>query len=600
MRADFALDYDVLMVSQPQKIYLLAKLESGKSELKKRRPLNLSLVIDRSGSMAGSKIEYTVQASQFLVQHLSAQDLFSVVLYNDRVETLFGPDHVKNKDTINQLLHQIVVRGTTNLSGGWLAGCSHVKEQFDDKSLNRVILMSDGLANRGVTDPKKIIDMAQKKYGENISTTTMGLGNDFNEDLMMSMSKAGGGAFYFIESPEVAPAIFKEELEGLLNIVGQNLSITIQPTKHVRFVQQLNAYPVDLNGDDISFRLGDIFAEELKTLVLEISIPAMQDLGKTQIATLRFEYDEVVGENTIHHVDEMPVFINVSNDITSKTQVDKDVIQSVLLLRAANARQKAVERADVGDFNTASQILREVADAIANAPLDDEQLKEEESALLDQANQIEKGYDQYSRKTMSTQAFYTMTNRHDETVVLRFREVQREIDEAIQNSEPIVVPDDVRATMQDAIPAINVENVLDSGSSNDDETQASNAIPITNEVPTHMTWNSKTFALTGDMIRLGRSRHNEIMINEKGVSRFHAQIRRKDGQLILEDLNSTNGTLFGEKPLTKPHTLTVGDEVYLCDEKLLFHVDPDRTMPANNETLLDGDDDANTLSPDGD
>src|SRR5690606_37517595 len=117
-------------------------------------PLNLSLVIDHSGSMAGDKLDYTKQAAQFLVQNLSARDQFSIVLYNNRVETLVAPAPVQHKDAINQRIEEIKASGTTNLSGGWLEACNHVAQNQNDEYLNRVILMTDGLANRGIIDRK--------------------------------------------------------------------------------------------------------------------------------------------------------------------------------------------------------------------------------------------------------------------------------------------------------------------------------------------------------------------------------------------------------------------------------------------------------------
>ena len=122
MRADFVLDYDVLTVQQPHKLYLIARLTTGAAPTDHgRRPLNLSLVIDHSGSMAGDKLDYTKQAAQFLVQNLSSRDILSIVLYNNRVDTLLAPAPVQHKDTINQRIEEIRAGGTTNLSGG-LAG----------------------------------------------------------------------------------------------------------------------------------------------------------------------------------------------------------------------------------------------------------------------------------------------------------------------------------------------------------------------------------------------------------------------------------------------------------------------------------------------
>jgi Ca-activated chloride channel homolog len=549
MRADFSLDYDVLTVERPQKLYLMARLEAGEGPNDAlRRPLNLSLVIDRSGSMAGDKIDYTKQAAQFLVQHLGADDVFSIVLYNDKVETLVAPERVSNKDTIIQLLESMRVRGTTNLSGGWLEGCQHVSSQLSPQSLNRVILMTDGLANRGVTDAPTLISMAKQKREEGVSTTTMGLGKDFNEDLMMEMAHSGGGAFYFIESPEVTPEIFKEELSGLLSVVGQNLVISIEPNRHVSTLRQLNAYSISTDGKKTSFQLGDIFAHEVKTLVLELSIPAMDSIGETQIATLRFDYDEITDGGTQHHTKSFDVMVNVKAPAEFDALPNPDVAQSVLLLKAAQARQEAVKAADHGDYTHASQVLREMAKTIGDSQVMSPQLNEEKDALIEQAERMDKGaaaYNEYSRKTMSTQAFYTMTSRHDDTVMLRFREQQRE------------QPQNAKQTLEREVSAV--------------EEDGATIIPKEEGVPpTHMHWKDKSFELKGEIMRLGRSSHNEIVIDEKGVSRFHGQIRRTNGKVFFEDLGSTNGTTVDGKQIKQPYELSVGDVVFLCDEKLVF------------------------------
>lgn len=552
MRADFSLDYDVLTVEHPQKLFLMARFEAGEGFSDAlRRPLNLSLVIDRSGSMAGDKIDYTKQAAQFLVQHLGSRDTFSIVLYNDKVETLLAPEIVSNKDTVTQLIDKIRVRGTTNLSGGWLEGCQHVAKNLSQQSLNRVILMSDGLANRGITERATLISIAEQKRREGVSTTTMGLGKDFNEDLMMDMANAAGGAFYFIESPEVTPSIFQEELSGLLSIVGQNLTITITPTGYVSTLRQLNAYSVDLDGKMTTFRLGDIFANEVKTLVLELDVPAMEKLGEQQIATIRFEYDEVIKGATKHHIQDSPVIVNIKSKDASLVQPNPDVTHSVLLLQAAQARQEAVKAADKGNYNRASTVLRNMAEKIDSSVVESQELKEEKDALLEQAKKMEHGeetYNEYSRKTMSTQAFYTMTSRHDDTIMLRLREYQRKggVDKKKETSE---------------YEAAKV----------DDEDKA--IVKKQGVNPTYLTWNNQRFDFKGDIIRLGRSSHNEITINQQGVSRFHAHIQRVDNKFMFEDLNSTNGSIFDGELLEQAHELSVGDIVYLCDEKLIFRDD---------------------------
>ena len=557
MKADFSLDYDVLTMERPHQVYMMARFVGGSSPVaNKRRPLNLSLIIDRSGSMSGAKIDYTRQAAQFMVQNLSPLDYLSIVLYNDQVETLIEPALVVNKDAITQKIEKIRISGTTNLSGGWLQGCTHVEHNFSSQRLNRVILMSDGLANRGVTDATKLINMASKRFAlENISTTTMGLGTDFNEDLMMAMANAGGGAFYFIESPEAAPTIFNEELRGLLSVVGQNLTITLTLTDHVSKIKQLNAYPEFSDKNVNSYRLGDVYGDEEKILILELDIPALQTLGETEIATLKFDYDELTIDGASqHHTWEMPVNVNVRTSVPEPIARDPQVMENVLLLKAANARREAIRNADQGKYKQATEILQKVIEDIDDVGLDNDQIQEERSALESQAKQMEEGpasYDNYSRKTMSTQAMYTLTSRHDETMVLRRREVMREFEKhgvPMDESGNVILsaaPEPVKPQMPD-----NPREIIS---------------------PTHLTVDGRTIPLVSDLIRIGRSSHNEIHLQKTGVSRFHAHLKRVGKGYIIEDLGSTNGTIFNNQPILGSMTLSVGDEIMICNEKLVFH-----------------------------
>ena len=555
MQADYILDYGTRAPGQAGKLFLMARLTSGPAPQNvQRRPLNLSLVIDRSGSMAGQKLDYTRQAAQFLVENLSANDMFSAVLYNDKVETLLMPENVTRKDAINQRIAGIKAGGTTNLSSGWLEGCKLVDRNRKSRFVNRVILISDGLANRGVTDSAQLVQMAYQKLGEGITTTTMGLGRDFNEDLLMEMANAGGGAYYFIESPEVTPTIFREELQGLLNVLGQNLTIGIKPEPGVKVNNQLNAYPISSDGAYTAFRLGDIFAEELKALVLEIDVPGLAGPGQQQIATLRFEYDAIQGDETEHKIQEIPVMLDVETSIPQLPH--PEVKNTVLLLQAANARKRAIRAADQGDYHTAAIVLRQAAESIAdNDAQQNNRLLEERNALMQQAADVEQGevrYDVYRRKTLSTQAFYTMTSRHDDTITLRSRELQKK-----NQTQEFVPP----------LPEPPLQVEKRSGTT-----------------PTHVTWHEKTFPLEKTVTRVGRSSHNEIVLAVKGVSRFHCQIRRDGDAVYIEDLGSTNGTMIGGKTIEAPYQLSVGDVAYVCDEKLVFHDAPGHTV---NYTLVE-------------
>jgi Ca-activated chloride channel family protein len=532
MKADFALNYDVLTVEQPHKLYLMARLVADPApDSHKRRPLNLCLVIDRSGSMAGDKIEFTRQAAQFLVQHLGSADYFSIVLYTENVETLLPPEPVIRKDFIVQRLQKIRAGGMTNLSGGWLQGCSLVAQNVRDDYINRVILMSDGLANRGIIDERQLVTMAREKRNQNVTTTAMGLGADFNEELLMAMADAGGGAFYFIESPESTPLIFQEELRGLLSVVGQNLTVRLEVSENISNVSQLNAYDLHLNGNLYTFSLGDVYGDELKTLVLELDVPALTNIGEREIARLRFEYDAITESGSDRQMIELPIKINIVAEQAVLPAPNPEVGKSVLLLQSARARREAIKAADKSDFQSASQILRQAATAIEDSRLVHPELLDEQQSLLQQAAEMERGnefYDDYSRKVMTAQSNYTMTDKHERTVSLRAREIER----ALQMPE----------------------------------VEKKQGVP-----PRFMSWREQTIPLQESLIRIGRAPQNEIVLNGKNISRFHCQVKPDGAKVFIEDLGSTNGTFVNGMRITEPHVLSVGDVVRIGYEQLIFH-----------------------------
>lgn len=575
MQADFLLDYDVITVEREQTLYLMARLTAGAAPGQEaRRPLNLSLIIDRSGSMAGSKIDYTRQAASLLVENLSQTDTFSVVLYNEDVETFLQPQQVTHKDLLRQRLQKIRAGGTTNLSGGWLEGISHVADNLDPDQINRVILMSDGLANRGIVDQAELVKIAEQKRESGVSTTTMGLGEDFNEDLLIEMADAGGGAFYFIESPEVTPGIFQEELSGLLKLVGQNLTLTVLPTAHVEQVRQMNTYPEENHPDGKRYRMGDIHGDDTRSVMLEMKIPALDTIGQVQIATLRFEYDELQDNTFSRKSIELPVHVNVAaqaNIDDGQTEQNEEVTRSVLLLKAADARREAIKLADSGKFKEAADLLRSTAEDIQAADLDDPALKDEYNALMTQAKDMTKGteyYQSYSRKSISTQVYLTGKGAHEDTRAFRLRQQQRQSKQEPTNDasggtgefpHPNSLPNEKKKGQHKTY---TFKNPL-AGSSESSR-------PTSDLPPTHLRWGDQLFPLNQNLIRLGRAPQNEIVINASGISRFHAQIRRGDGRVTIEDLDSTNGTHINGGPIHQPYTVREGDTVYLCDQKIRF------------------------------
>lgn len=528
VKADFVLDYDLIAVAHAQHLYLMARIQAEAApEPAERRPLNLGVVLDRSGSMAGDKLDYVKQAAQYLVQRLGAKDRFALVSYNHTVTVDVPAGPVIEKDHINWLIDKLKPGGNTNLSGGWLQGCQLVADGLAQGQVNRVLLLTDGLANEGVTESARLEAMARQKRAEGITTTTMGVGMDFNEDLLTRLASEGGGAFYFIDTPDQAPHLFAEELKDLLSVVGQNLTVTLTFSPDVRLVRQLNAYPAESREREVVFRMGDLFADELKTLLLELSIPALQQLGSVEVARLRFDYDDLGADAVTHHRLELPILVNTAAEADVEGRApNEDVVRLALLLQAARAREEAVEHADRGEFDQASQVLSNTADAIRASGLKDNELRQQHDMLREEAVDMDAGskrYDTYSRKSFRTKAMYVrQATAPDDTQALHMRHAQSR--SFFERSGP---------------------------------------------TPTMIEWFDGSLVLT-DHVRIGRADDNDIIVDEPEVSSYHCEIVREGDSLILTDLNSTNGTLANGAPIQAPFRLSVEDVVRVGMHLFMF------------------------------
>lgn len=373
-----------------------------------RRSLNLSLVIDRSGSMAGRSLQQAVRAAEALVDRMGADDVLSIVTYDDKVDTLLAPQNVTDKGAIKALLGRIRAGGTTNLSGGWLAGCEHVAARHTSETISRVLLLTDGQANVGVTDPKVLIRTARQKSDDGVVTTTLGFGSHFNEDLLIGMAQAAGGNFYFIQSPDDAADVFRIEVESLASVVGQNLTVTLTPQSGAKLGDLLSSYRSETQGGALVVSAGDLYANEDKRLAFEIALDAQAAAGVQNLISVSYAYQAVVDDAIQQITGDVSIAVPFgSADEAMRATPATDVIEQISRIRIAKAKDQAVQMADGGDQAGAAQTLRRaVAELNAQGLAEKFEIAEEMAQLEHFAERLErKQFDRDSRKEMRDQSF---------------------------------------------------------------------------------------------------------------------------------------------------------------------------------------------------
>ena len=195
-------------------------------------PKRLALVVDRSGSMNGQPLQEALRCVEHIASHLTPQDALALVVYDDKVDTLLPLQHMRSADAVAKAIAGVQAGGMTNLHGGWLAGAQQL-EGGTEQTVSRVILLSDGQANHGETDLSAIEVQCREWLGRGVSTTTVGLGRGFNEDLMIGMARAGGGQNYYGQTAADLYDSFDEELALLKAMYLRQVGLKLVPAPGV-------------------------------------------------------------------------------------------------------------------------------------------------------------------------------------------------------------------------------------------------------------------------------------------------------------------------------------------------------------------------------
>lgn len=240
MQLDVKLEYPNLSHGKKQENHLLVRMRSPSNpKLQKRKPLLVGLAIDKSWSMKGEKMEAVVEAASSLVGWLTRHDALSVVAYSSDVQMIQPLTHLTEKLTIIDKLRNIQVATSTNLSGGYLSSLKTLHTGQVPDSFKRVLLLTDGNPTSGIRDKEALVQIAKDHLKRGISTTTIGVGNDFNEDILVEIAKAGGGNFYYIDNPEKASDIFFQEFGDLGALYAQAIDLEVSFAPGIKIKQIL-------------------------------------------------------------------------------------------------------------------------------------------------------------------------------------------------------------------------------------------------------------------------------------------------------------------------------------------------------------------------
>jgi Ca-activated chloride channel homolog len=400
-------DRSVLPANETTKAVVKITLDApAPPDRKDRPPVNLCVVLDRSGSMSGSKIEHAKEAAIAALRRLGSRDLFSLVIYDHEVETLVPPQSAANTEWIEPRIRGIASRGNTALFAGVSQGAAEVRKNLESAYTHRIILLSDGLANVGPSSPDDLGRLGASLMKEKIAVTTVGVGTDYSEDLMAQLSRESDGNTYFVENSDDLPRIFAAELGDVLSVVARDVTIRIEITGGARPLRIIGR-DGRIHGNTVELRLNQLYGGQQKYALVEVEVPATAEDRTLDVASAVCEYDNVVTEKRSASRAASQLRFSRRAEEVAKSE-NRAVVKEVLFNYGAAAQEQAISLGDKGQARDAASSLRRQADDIykKNAELKDADLDGYADKLSQQAEGLEKeGLKPGARKAMRADSY---------------------------------------------------------------------------------------------------------------------------------------------------------------------------------------------------
>lgn len=332
-----------------------------------RAPVNLALVIDTSGSMNGDRIENARLAALELISRLDRNDIFSLVTYDSEARTLVPAGPVEDRAALERIVRGLRARGMTALYGGVETAAEQLRRYQTSQYTHRMILISDGVANVGPSRPEQLAELGGKIGLRGVRISTIGLGLNYNEDLMTSLADGSGGNAYFAEGGPDLPRIIDREIGQALALAYESVTIEIQLPAGMRPVRPISRN-VTLNHQNVNATLPPLYSGQTRDILIEVEVSADSAKNTLEIPEAHARMQRP-GSKDFAEMRSKPVTIRFSenaSDVDASVNLDVQAIR--LRDEAALAREKALTMQSAGDRVGAAATLADTARRIQAAP----------------------------------------------------------------------------------------------------------------------------------------------------------------------------------------------------------------------------------------
>jgi len=379
------------VMNTQQLAYVLIEAVPGEGMAQVQMPLNLSLVLDKSGSMSGKKIQNLRQAAKLVVDRLGPEDTISIVAFSDRKYLIAESQQVVDQEDLRKKIDRIRDGGGTAISGGMGQGLAELDKALSPDRVSRMLLLTDG---QTFGDEKQCLKLGKKAGESGVVVNALGLGDDWNEDLLDEIAEASGGVADFIDSPDSIVSFFEQAVKSMQDTVVQNAQLILRLASGVTPRQVWQVLPMisnlgyrPLSDRDVQVTLGELEKGQPRSLLVELLI-SPRPAGTYRIAQAEISYD-VPGLKLVGEKVKTDIMLDFSTDAVRAKQYDAEVMNIVEKVTAFKLQTRALEEAKMGNVAGASQKLRAAATRLLEMGEDElAQSALEEAENLEQRGQM--------------------------------------------------------------------------------------------------------------------------------------------------------------------------------------------------------------------
>ncbi len=384
------------VINTQQLVYVLIEAVPGEGMAQVQMPVNLSLVLDKSGSMSGKKIQNLREAAKLVVDRLGPADTISIVAFSDRKYLIAESQPVVDPLDLKKKIDRIRDGGGTAISGGMGQGLAELDKALAPDRVSRMLLLTDG---QTFGDEKQCLKLGKRAGDNGIVVSALGLGDDWNEDLLDDIAEASGGVADFIDSPDKIVSFFEQAVKSMQDTVVQNAKLILRLASGITPRQVWQVLPMisnlgyqPLSDRDVQVTLGELEKGQPRSLLVEMLV-GPRPAGSYRVAQAEISYD-VPGLKLIGEKIKIDIILDFSADAAQAKQYDAEVMNIVEKVTAFKLQTRALEEAKMGNVAGASQKLRAAATRLLDMGED-----ELAQSALEEAENLEKGGQMSARGT---------------------------------------------------------------------------------------------------------------------------------------------------------------------------------------------------------